>query len=688
MPVGTGKTWLTKKYPNLFVDHDDLNRNKQHHIDKLIRESNWDAVNAIHKNCSVPNGKILLTWSVNTVPDNCVYGGVICRSHKPHFEKLSNRRKEMALLNEVGVRMEDVVYDCANDIEVEHKALEIAKKILNNEIIDVSRVRDHNIESFFDVTFKDAVNYSAEDKNWTAGLYMPHMPSETLVENRDDVFDEIIPIQIIDFHEDNDLFDNARVIMPSSAPQVQSYPLRSFETANKLHTSNKISLTKYPIISRPVLTKHVFGELNAASLRMENLQWFEKGVFDVNKELQGIYENCFRDDAKSIISNYTPITYNTRWTREWLAHRPGYTEIDKELEKMEAEGLTMHDLNKVNVHQKLESLTKQTKPINRFIEQIVRIIVWQAKTIAAIFAPIFLEAKRRLKELLKQNIIYADGLRPDELSEYLKQIPDDDYYYIEDDGDKQDKRTTWRVLNVEMGIYKNFLKVDENVVSLWTKCHWLWKYKGQYLRGMSDGMRQTGQATTAIGNVLTNLTVHWRMWRDLGKDHVTSLVLGDDNIIIAKRPVDVQSHLSFSKKHFNMVQVVEQSKCGGKFLRMVISGNGDHLQCGPDYVRLRNRFEYTNGQPHEWDLNEVLEARAKSYLMMFGKNKETVEINLNKKWDLPLKYYHDESTTIAATAALYGCTRDAVLTDRARLLNYIKDPTPYRHQWEHWTYRP
>lgn len=39
---------------------------------------------------------------------------------------------------------------------------------------------------------------------------------------------------------------------------------------------------------------------------------------------------------------------------------------------------------------------------------------------AAIYSPIFLEAKTRFKELLRYGILYTDGLRPDELSAYLQ----------------------------------------------------------------------------------------------------------------------------------------------------------------------------------------------------------------------------------------------------------------------------
>lgn len=39
---------------------------------------------------------------------------------------------------------------------------------------------------------------------------------------------------------------------------------------------------------------------------------------------------------------------------------------------------------------------------------------------AALFSPIFMEVKRRFKVLLKDNIIYADGLTPMEIGNKLR----------------------------------------------------------------------------------------------------------------------------------------------------------------------------------------------------------------------------------------------------------------------------
>lgn len=45
--------------------------------------------------------------------------------------------------------------------------------------------------------------------------------------------------------------------------------------------------------------------------------------------------------------------------------------------------------------------------------------MWQRAAVQAVFGPIFIEAKSRLKQLLNYKTVYADGLRPDQLSAYV-----------------------------------------------------------------------------------------------------------------------------------------------------------------------------------------------------------------------------------------------------------------------------
>lgn len=55
---------------------------------------------------------------------------------------------------------------------------------------------------------------------------------------------------------------------------------------------------------------------------------------------------------------------------------------------------------------------------------------------------------------------------------------------------------------------------------------------------------------------------------------------------------------------------------------------------GPDYIRLKFRYEVTSGATKLSD--EALITRAKSYLCMVGATPEAIKINNEKDWKLPL----------------------------------------------------
>jgi len=684
MPPGTGKTYLTNKYPHLFVDHDVLNLERQREINALVHVHDWEAVGMIHRMAVVPPGKILLTWSPTTHPTDCHYLGSVIRQD---YSKLgiSEHRRNLAESNAIHLMQVDRPYIATNHYEVEKFALELARAYNQGEIIDKRKVRNHNIEGLYAARFKDYDVFGPEQTINTKFAYVPYVPVENNAHDASDATDrEMVPLDVINFWEDVDLTHDVRVFAPTSEPTIK--PIRSSELPTTIVTSDKYTLTNYPMRSRPVLTKMIFGELNAAILRMENRQVFERGDYSANDQAKQTARVCFVGNFAYIISKWKYVTYSTPATRTWLVGRTGYAEIDRELEELDAGGQLLSNLNKLNVHQKLESLLK-SKPIMQFREQIVRIIVWQAKAIAAIYSPIFLEAKKRLKQILRPEIVYADGMRPDELSNVLNNYDaDESLYYLEDDGDKQDKRTTWRLLDTEMSIYANYLKVHPAVVSAWANCHWMWRYKGTFLRGLCDGMRQTGQATTALGNVIVNLICHTKLVEDLGKDLVIMLVLGDDNLIVARRSIDVHKHKKYCKDKYNLIQECEIHRWGGVFLQMLVCPNqAGKLQSGPDMFRLRNRFEVTNGTTT--DPEGAIRARALSYCSMLGDMPRTRSIVAKHGFDIELINYYDVESALAACAKRHNKNLDWARNELSLLLDMLEQPTMYKKQFTHFTCR-
>lgn len=122
---------------------------------------------------------------------------------------------------------------------------------------------------------------------------------------------------------------------------------------------------------------------------------------------------------------------------------------------------------------------------------------------AALFSPIFTEAKKRIKQLFNSKIIYSDGLTPDEVAAYVRNVKDGNWFY-ENDLSKQDRQTDEHILDVEFMLYE-YLGVHLNVLSVWRTIHNTWKFKSNFSKGIGHNMRHTGQVTTSLGNLITNL---------------------------------------------------------------------------------------------------------------------------------------------------------------------------------------
>lgn len=86
-----------------------------------------------------------------------------------------------------------------------------------------------------------------------------------------------------------------------------------------------------------------------------------------------------------------------------------------QLEKWITEQMETTNISDIKFFLKLESLVKD-EPIITFEQQQARSILAMGYFVAAIFSPMFNIIKQRLKNILKENIVYTDGLRPDQIS--------------------------------------------------------------------------------------------------------------------------------------------------------------------------------------------------------------------------------------------------------------------------------
>nr|QNN89172.1 polyprotein [Ceratobasidium endornavirus 1] len=680
VPVAGWKTTLAQELPQIFADHDDYLDQEKHR--KLFLDGNLDLLHAFQKQALVPKNKVLLTWGSENVPSSRVYLGSVMH-HKSARElnlPVPEYRLELNEINRIGLFNENN-YTLVNSYdEFKQKCLGLVEDALEGNLT----VRENTIElgDLADITFSDIAIDGSYGEFSSKDIYLPYIPclSHDVVQDIEPPEQEMTPLDFINLYEDNDLTDLVRVVAPMSEPFRK--PVRSTEHAIRIIETAKTVMKKYPMRTRPVLTKLIYGELNASILRMESKEVLKKIQCDPEYEADRMAQLFFIKQKK-----FETISYNTAATLEWVKQHKGSEQLQKELRELLDQGFLEVPLNSVKVHQKLEALIKgfPKKAIGQLREQQVRIIVSMAIAVAAIFSPVFIKAKKNLKKLLRQDVLYADGLTPQELSAYVRNIEyDDDLVFVEDDGNKQDKRTEHDMLLTEMIVYKKYLGVAEHVVDLWYQAHNAWRYKGTWVRGVSDAMRQTGQATTAIGNVIVNLVVHTRLVESIGNDFVAMLVLGDDNLIISKSFIDPRAHEKDSRLRWNMVQECEQFTTHGTFLQMIVGKDGNgRLQASPDFIRLRNRFEVTNGVSN--DPEATFEARCLSYCMMLGQNERGEKIIRKMGYDTKLTTYYNQVAAIENVAARHGVNRELVKNEINDLYTMMESGTMQTKTWTHFT---
>lgn len=109
-------------------------------------------------------------------------------------------------------------------------------------------------------------------------------------------------------------------------------------------------------------------------------------------------------------------------------------------------------------------------------------------------------------------------------------------------------------------------------------------------------MRQTGQATTAIGNFITNMQVHAQFFAQNKDITLIKLFLGDDSIAVMSEKPNTKDLREYIKIAFNMESKDNWYNDYGTFCQMVLyKGTNGSLGIGPDYIRLKFRYEVTNG---------------------------------------------------------------------------------------------
>lgn len=163
-------------------------------------------------------------------------------------------------------------------------------------------------------------------------------------------------------------------------------------------------------------------------------------------------------------------------------------------------------------------------------------------------------------------------------------------------------------------------------------------------------------------------------------------MLGDDNAAIFNSEPDTSGLRREIAQKFNMQSKNKIQKWGCIFLRYVWYARGDGTtSVGPDWIRLRNRYEVTNGQ-HETDMVN-LHMRNMSYCMNLGKIEGVTQII--KKYNYPIEplAYYEPHLLIPALMSAYELNEYEVMKDLDDLLNMMFDLQPTNHVFKHWSNR-
>lgn len=72
--------------------------------------------------------------------------------------------------------------------------------------------------------------------------------------------------------------------------------------------------------------------------------------------------------------------------------------------------------------------------------------------------------------------------------------------------------------------------------------------------------------------------------------------LGDDTLILSRKRLNRGRYLNECGLKFNMICKIRESEYNGVFLRLMVFKNNNTIYVGPDIIRLKNRYEVTNGE--------------------------------------------------------------------------------------------
>ncbi|AEX28369.1 unnamed protein product [Persea americana alphaendornavirus 1] len=546
----------------------------------------------------------------------------------------------------------------------------------------VEKVNDVMAINYLNIHEQESVTHHAEEVDYTEmiDLYIPPYQVIYTGSKLEPLYDfpDVTSMQLWD---DTDQTDWLNIYAPMNECKIFTR-----ELPGKIIEVEKATMTRWPIKSRAVITKVCFEEGRSIIGRLKSVMLVRTKTINPISFLEDFCDTYFNPNWRSQAAMYQEnnLIIEESDVRAWIEDSKDSNKIVKELKELLAGEMLIKPMNDVNVHLKLESLLK-ANPINVTKEQQARVIVWQRKCVCALYARLFLKIKSRLKEILHEKIVYADGLTPDDISARVR-LCNNVNGFFENDLTKQDRQTDRDIINMEMLVYI-VLGANPSIISSWREMHEVWRFKSANYWGEGKEMRLSGQATTALGNVITNLQVHCKFVKKNSISMQLGLFLGDDMCMLFSEKPSIKNLRNDIACEFNMQSKDEWSYNGATFCSMILAKTSDTTaEVAADVVRLKFRYEVTNGA-HEMNKENVA-MRNQSYLMMIGDMPKTRDIIMKHGYVIKPVQWYGYDTMLAAVAEKYNMTHIQVEGYLHNLLEMIDKSRVYSHKFRVFSNKP
>lgn len=444
----------------------------------------------------------------------------------------------------------------------------------------------------------------------------------------------------------------------------------------------KQSLEPQPEYARPVLTTMTYEETRSIVSRQMSVVTIRRITPPWDQTIHNIKSAYLREDFGQFVSycQANPVSFDEKATKSWLEEHPNSIDKYKSTVDLLGQEMLIKPFSDIIGMLKNESLLK-TEEMYRMVDVVARSIMYHPYAIPALFSKAFVEIKNRIKLAFKDNIIYADGLRYDQLAAYVRNVSSDTIF-IEDDLTKQDRQTDKPILDVEMRMY-DLLGLSKPMLLLWRTVHYnKWYMKASHNRASMQYMRLTGQATTSIGNLITNLQSHSKWARKHKRNIRMALFLGDDSLYMCKEKLPITEMMRVTKEEFNIISKAYTNADYGTFCQLICYKDHDKLNLGPDYRRIRRR--YTLGNGCSILTPDIINTKNQSYCMILGATPEVKAFIKTNNYNIEPEMWYSQDTLLRTLQIKYNCSLYDILNDYKQLIQLMNKPTITDHCFQVW----